>query len=152
MSEDRIIRRTRAVSRGVLRQVPTHMGDINERMQLIANAERDIAAKLEEIETAKSEIENLMTAAKMKTHEHLGYVAEFIETKTNEKKDVSVEAARKALKSDKDFYSVLKVQLGALGDVLSEREINAIATVTPGKVTGTKFQVVVPKKKAGKGK
>jgi len=150
MSEERIIRRTRTVARGVLRQEPTHLGDINQRMQLIAEAEAEIRKTLEAIETAKAEVEDLMKAAKLTTHEHLGLIAEWVETKTNSSTEVSVEAARKAIRNDKDFFSVLKVQMGPLGKVLSENEIKAIAKVTPGQVTGKKFQIMQPKKKAGK--
>lgn len=152
MSEDRIIRRTRVVARGALRQESTHLGDINQRMQLIAETEAEIRAKLETIEAAKSEVEDLMKAAKITSHEHLGLVAEWVETKTNSSTEVTVESARKAIRNDKDFFSVLKVQMGPLGKVLSENEIKAISKVTPGAVTGTKFQIVQPKKKAGKGK
>lgn len=150
MSEERIIRRTRRVAAGHLRAEPTNLGDINTRMQSIADSEREIANQLELIEANKKEIEALMTAAKLEQHEFLGYVAEWVETKTNASTEVTVEAARKAIRNDKDFFSVLKVQMGPLGKVLSENEIKAISKVTPGQVTGKKFQVIVPKKKAGK--
>lgn len=151
MSEDRIIRRTRAVARGALRQEDSHVKDIDERLQSIALARLAMATQLEEIAGWEREVEALMKQAKMSTHEAFGLVAEFVEVKTNQTKEVTVEACRKALKNDKDFYACLKVQLTTLKTFLSENEIDRIAKITPGKVTGQKFQIIQPKTKVGKG-
>jgi prefoldin subunit 5 len=152
MAEERILRRTRAVSRGALRAVPTNTGDIEERMQSIARLQTEMTEKAEEVSRLTAEVEELMTTAKKTTHEAFGLVAEFVDVKTNSSTEVTVDAARKALKKDSEFYSVLKVQMAPLKKLLSEREITAISKVTPGAVTGTKFVITQPKKKVGKSK
>lgn len=148
---ERIIRRTRAVARGALRQENTVLADINERMQSIAQKRLEMVSALEEIDTMEREVESLMKSAKMNEHEAFGLLAQFVEVKTNDSREITVEELRKAMKNDKEFFACLKVQLTPLKQFFTELEIRNLGTFHPGKVTGTKFQIIQPKAKVGKG-
>lgn len=148
---ERIIRRTRAVARGALRQENTVLADINERMQSIAQKRLEMVSALEEIDTMEREVESLMKSAKMNEHEAFGLLAQFVEVKTNDSREITVEELRKAMKNDKEFFACLKVQLTPLKQFFTELEIRNMGKFTPGKVTGTKFQIIQPKAKVGKG-
>jgi hypothetical protein len=87
----------------------------------------------------------------MLDYEAYGLRAEFVDTKTNDKREITVEELRKAMKNDKDFFACLKVQLTPLAQFFTELEISKMGTFTAGKVTGTKFQIIQPKTKVGKG-
>lgn len=150
MSE-RIIRRTRAVARGALRQENTVLADINERMQSIAQKRLEMASALEDIDTLEREVEGLMKTAKMNEHEAYGLLAQFVEVKTNDKREITPAQLHKVLPKQADFDACVKVQLGALSTFLTEQEISKLGTFTAGKVTGTKFQIIQPKAKVGKG-
>jgi hypothetical protein len=146
-----MIRRTRAVARGALRKVDTHNDDIDERMQSIARHRASVLESQQEINRLEGEVEALMKEAKQEEHECMGLVAHFIETKSNASTYVDPMKLRKVLKDDKEFYACVKVQTGELKTFLSEKEIANIAQVTPGKVTGTKFEIIQPKTAVGKG-
>lgn len=149
---ERILRRTRAVARGALRAEPTNLSDINSRLQSIADIRKNMLEELEQVTALEKEVEELMAKGKIQEHEAFGLVAQFVEVKSNSSTEIDPAVLRKQLKTDKDFFSCVKVQMTAVKQFLSEREIAAIAKITPGKVTGTKFQVIQPKTKVGKGK
>lgn len=151
MSE-RIIRRTRAVARGVLRQENNHIKDIDERMQSIARIRQEMLAAAQQISELEKEVEELMKKGKLEEHQYLDLLAHFVETKTNASTFVDPKVLYAKLKDKNDFFSVVKVQVGELKSVMTEKEIEAVAKITPGKVTGTKFEIIVPKDKAGRGK
>lgn len=149
---ERIIRRSRGPLRGAGRTEPTNLSDINDRLQSIANIRKNMLEELEQVTALEKEVEELMAKGKIQEHEAFGLVAQFVEVKSNSSTEIDPAVLRKQLKSDKDFFSCVKVQMTAVKQFLSEREIAAIAKITPGKVTGTKFQVIQPKTKVGKGK
>lgn len=148
---ERIIRRTRAVARGALRKENTVNKDIDERMQSIAQHRALLLESQEEINRLEAEVKGIMENAKMEEHECMGLLAHFVETKSNSSTFVDPKKLRAVLKKDEDFYACVKVQAGELKTYLSEKEIANIAKITPGKVTGTKFEIIQPKTTVGKG-
>lgn len=147
---DRLIRRSRAVRRGALRQEDTVITEIDERMQLIAQNQKTIAELMDQIEADTRFVEEAMSAAKISEHDHAGLLAHWIETKTNASTEYDLAKLLKKL-GQADFMKVVKAQAGEVKKFLSEREIGEVSTTTPGKKTGDKFEIIVPKTKTGKG-
>lgn len=120
------------------------MHEVETRLAEIDRLKEEIAAFSGEVETA-------MTALEMQEHQFLSMRAKLEDEYGNAVREVSVESVYNKL-PEKDFFKVVKVQMGALKEHMSENEINRISKTTPGKYKGKKFTLERVSAKAGRGK
>lgn len=152
-----VLRRGRTVQRSPVVTLLNGKADaeqaIKAKLQLIAQIDTDAAEASFRRAATVAEIAKLMHDNGFELDAAVfgsGYKAVIENTKSNSKKEIDPKVLFKELKRlgrEEDFWDVIKVQLGATEKVLTEREVNTIATHTPAKITGTAITVEPLKKK-----
>lgn len=125
--------------------------ELNVKLQQIGLEMRKVEKANEAIENLKAEVQEMMTALRIESAEFEEISAKFVEEWTQARREVDAHKLYNKL-NERDFLSVVKVQMGALATVLSENEIDKLCTTTPKTRKGTKFVVERTKAAAGKKK
>lgn len=104
-------------------------------LQSIAKLNTEIAARADVIKEREAAIEVIMKKYKMPFFSNGVLEATYEMAYSNEKKEIDPRKLfeHKTMKADKHapFFECVKVQIGSLGQYLSEGEIKAISTITP---------------------
>lgn len=132
---------------------------IQAKKALLADMQKDmqevekLLTQLDQVEgkisTYRDRVEKAITELGLTEHIFGSMVAKNVDSYSNATTEVPVAAVYNKL-PEKDFLTVVKVQMGSLRQLLSEAEIKRIAKVTPGKLTGKKFTLERVKSEAKK--
>ncbi len=120
----------------------TAINKITDDLKLIAKLNRQIVETATAVGTAEARVKENMLIAK-ETHFSDGVLeAALVDTYSSESKEIDprVLFKHKGFKRE-DFFTVVKVQIGALQKVMAENEIKQIAKVTPAAKTGTVLKI-----------
>lgn len=108
------------------------MADIDAQLQLIAKNDEAIDAAVASNDAAYAEIKRLLESAGMTGHTNGHYIAEIVTPMGRESREIDPKKFQKAV-SPEDFWACIKVGVTDAKKVLSEKELDKISTVTPGK-------------------
>lgn len=149
MLETRRITRRKVVLRTTARDSEKVQKQLDELLQSIAKLQLEVDEATQRKVDFEKQVEKLMRGYKIPKHEWGELVAQIVDTFSRTSKEVDPQKLYNKL-NEKDFFSCVKVQLTELAKIMSEKEIEAIATIEHSKKTGDKFEIVRPKKKVSK--
>lgn len=149
MLETRRITRRKVVLRNTAREADLVTKQLDTLLQSIATLQQEIENAAQERVDLEKQVEKLMRGNKIKEHEWGELVARIVDVYSRTSKEVDPQKLYNKL-NEKDFFSCVKVQLTELAKIMSEKEIEKIATIEHSKKTGDKFEIIRPKKKVSK--
>lgn len=127
-----------AASRAAL-QAPLKL-QIDEELKSIAKAERAIDEATVKIDASYAKIDSLMRSINLHEHTNGVHVAEIVEQWTKQQRVIDPMKFKNAV-PNKLFWKAVSVNIAKAGDYLTEKEINDIADITPGKKTGDVLKI-----------
>lgn len=145
-----LLRRLRVVANNAglrQRQAQQAREEIDLHLKSIATLDDRIDSLLVELNAEHAKVEELLRAAKIDEHSDGRYKAMIEPVATRQSRTVDAKRFKNAV-ADKDFWSCIKVNITEAAKILSERELNDISTIEPGKITGYAFKL----KRLDKGK
>ena len=145
----RKIMRSRAAGRAALRGSEDSKKRLDKLLQSIAALEdqqQEIALQRLQLE---QEVEQTLKAGGMTEYEWGPLVAHIVDVYSKASREVDPQVLYNKLK-ERDFFACVKVSMTELGKIMAPKEIEKIGKLTPARKTGTKFEIIRPKKKVSK--
>lgn len=113
---------------------------INEQLKLIANAEHAIDEAQAAITAAHEKVDQLMRSVNLSEHTNGVHVATIEEQFSRQQRTIDPQKFRNAVPNEV-FWKSLSISIEKAKDHLSDKEINRIATVVPGKSMGYTLKI-----------
>lgn len=113
---------------------------IDAQLKLVSEAEAEIDAAQAKLSEAYRMIEAQMKLADLEVHSDGAYIAEIKEQWTNQTRDIDPKKFRNRVEAEV-FWGSIAVSVTKAKHYLSERELNEISDVHPGKLVGKVLKV-----------
>lgn len=137
------IRRLRVVRNNAAtraQQADTARERMDAHLQTIANLDVELDDVMARLEKEHEAVEKILRESKLGKHSDGKYTVSIDEVVSRSSRTVDPKRF-KASVTDKDFWGCVSVSVTKAEKVLSERELNEISRIEPGKVTGYAFKL-----------
>ncbi len=113
---------------------------VNEHLKLISELDNQLDDLMVRLNAEHAEVERILRGAKIEKHSDGKYTASIEQVVSRQSRTVDPKRFKAAV-ADADFWGCVSVSVTKAEKVLSERELNEISRIEPGKVTGYAFKL-----------